>query len=578
MYFARTLFAIVTLLVVASNSIALKGITAGVCIQSGRRPFRQDIEQFQKERRMFTLYILALREFNTADENDLLSGTRVAGIHGWPYKVYDNVTSYAENPTVGYALHQSILFGPWHQAYLAHYEQIIFEYAQKIASKYPDGKRTKYMLAANFLRIPYWDWSRSPELPEIVKRKKIDIDMPEGRRRIDNPLYTFEFKGATDSVSESPTQIVRASDIVNDRCTTRDDLANAAMTNIGKALREDTYRLIASQPNFAAFSNQAYRGPLRNNNPGNMEEIHNRVHAFVAGHMNYIAASSFDPLFFLHHANVDRFYEIWKAIYPDSYVIDQLHQDPTFTYGPNTTETINTPLAPFKRDDNGNFHTAATIRSTKNVGYSYPEIQDWGNITSAQLSLNVKKELNKILNPTGTTHAGSGNRSARKRLGKRNVLEPYNEYLINIVVDKNSLGTSFFNRFFLGEPPANPKDWTTAKNLAASHAVLVQTQQVDGDVIPVVAQLSLTTALEEAKEGGKIENLDLESVKDFLDENLEWRVQKLDGNTVDPASLVDLHITVGYQVVTPNDDLGSFSEYGPFETLKINWSDGNLAR
>lgn len=56
-------------------------------------------------------------------------------------------------------------------------------------------------------------------------------------------------------------------------------------------------------------------------------------------------------------------------------------------------------LSPFHSDDSGTLWTSATAWSTKEFGYSYPEINDWA-VNSSQLSSNVKTRLNALYNPT----------------------------------------------------------------------------------------------------------------------------------------------------------------------------------
>src|SRR5262249_15682315 len=43
-----------------------------------------------------------------------------------------------------------------------------------------------------------------------------------------------------------------------------------------------------------------------------LEQVHNNVHRAVGGTMNS-SSSPADPLFWLHHANIDRLWSIWQA-------------------------------------------------------------------------------------------------------------------------------------------------------------------------------------------------------------------------------------------------------------------------
>ena len=51
--------------------------------------------------------------------------------------------------------------------------------------------------------------------------------------------------------------------------------------------------------------------------PSRTPAIHNRMHVWVGGDM-ITATSPNDPVFFLHHANVDRIWSAWSQTHPDS--------------------------------------------------------------------------------------------------------------------------------------------------------------------------------------------------------------------------------------------------------------------
>jgi tyrosinase len=132
--------------------------------------------------------------------------------------------------------------------------------------------------------------------------------------------------------------------------------------------------------------------------------LHNAIHALVGsngGTMLDQYVSAFDPIFWLHHANVDRIFALWQALWPDSYVTSQVNKGGTYTNSPGLVENIDTPLTPFKADSNGNLWTSRMVRSTRTFGYTYPELVDW-NVSSAQLRSNVRTTINRLYNPTPT--------------------------------------------------------------------------------------------------------------------------------------------------------------------------------
>ena len=47
-----------------------------------------------------------------------------------------------------------------------------------------------------------------------------------------------------------------------------------------------------------------------------LEDVHNGVHEWVAGTMGDIATAAYDPLFWAHHAMIDRLWRLWQVAHP----------------------------------------------------------------------------------------------------------------------------------------------------------------------------------------------------------------------------------------------------------------------
>jgi tyrosinase len=80
-----------------------------------------------------------------------------------------------------------------------------------------------------------------------------------------------------------------------------------------------------------------------------LEDIHNGVHVWVGGTMGSIGTSAYDPIFWAHHAMIDRIWRLWQLRHPGS--------------GPPAT-LLNRALAPFPM----------TVRDTLDMdalGYDY---------------------------------------------------------------------------------------------------------------------------------------------------------------------------------------------------------------
>lgn len=455
-----------------ARAVAITGPQGGVNTPTGQRPFRQDFSTFKNSGPAFDLYILSLQQFQQQNQSALLSYYQVGGnaplvlssvwlltndegIHGRPYIAWDGVQGPFQ---AGYCTHSSILFPTWHRPYMALFEvefqsfaqslislidaeqQILWNYAQQIAATYPSYQRSQYQAAATTLRIPYWDWALNATMPDPVNSPMITVNTPHGITNIANPLYSYTFhpqpSAADFPASDGPIakyhSTLRYPDITGQ---SQPDLANLQLEANAQVIHDATYQLIADQSDYAPFSNTAFTDG-RGGNYNSLENMHNMIHALVGngGHMSYIPYAGFDPIFWLHHTNVDRLFAIWQAIYPNSYTTSEADAEGTYTIAPGQTEDVNTPLTPFHSDSMGTLYTSATARSTRTFGYTYPEVVDWG-VNATQLSSNTRAALNKLYNPTNTI-------ATRSLFNKRDEpTAPYTniteyEYYINIRVPK----------------------------------------------------------------------------------------------------------------------------------------------
>jgi hypothetical protein len=61
-------------------AVPVTGATGGVNTQTGQRPSRQNLENFQSSGAPFDLYIQALQRFQSDDQSALLSYYQIAGL------------------------------------------------------------------------------------------------------------------------------------------------------------------------------------------------------------------------------------------------------------------------------------------------------------------------------------------------------------------------------------------------------------------------------------------------------------------------------------------------------------------
>lgn len=93
--------------------------------------------------------------------------------------------------------------------------------------------------------------------------------------------------------------------------------------------------------------------------------------------MSALEVSAFDPLFWLHHFNVDRLYAIWQDLNPDSFMSARPAPFSTFNAEAGESQSQDTPLKPFWDKSGRDFWTSAQIKDTTTFGYAYPETQKW---------------------------------------------------------------------------------------------------------------------------------------------------------------------------------------------------------
>ncbi|MEO1129286.1 MAG: tyrosinase family protein [Planctomycetota bacterium] len=86
-------------------------------------------------------------------------------------------------------------------------------------------------------------------------------------------------------------------------------------------------------------------------------QLHNRVHVWVGGAMVEMTSPN-DPVFFLHHCNVDRLWAAWQQMHPGE------------AYQTGAAAGANEVLAPFKKDDGSDYVVAETLDWT-GMGFDY---------------------------------------------------------------------------------------------------------------------------------------------------------------------------------------------------------------
>ncbi|PVH87280.1 Di-copper centre-containing protein [Cadophora sp. DSE1049] len=553
------------LAVAIPTTYAINGTHTGTKRQAGSpRPIRRNILDLQKDVPSWSLYIQGLNALQDKPEDFFLSYFQIAGIHGRPYYPWGDAAQAPGAPTTGYCTHGSVLFLPWHRPYLALYEQLIGATVQDLVKTYPPALQATYQTAANNFRIPYWDWAAIPTMPAVVNQPTVTITTGSGVQSVRNPLYRYNFQNfplsptyfPTDSsvagdawLAKYPYTVRGAPDYLNS--PSDPNRANNALLNSN--LKGSTYYALVKPTTFNEFGTTATQGT-------SIEAVHNQVHGCIGmtgGHMSILSYSAFDPIFWLHHVNVDRLFALYQAINPNTYVTPQIDQFGTYAVTPNTLDTLTTPLAPFAPTGAGPYYTSTSARLTSTFGYTYPEIQDWTQ-SPAQLRANVTAAINTLYSPNGARiNPRTGEVESRTHVPKKQATE----WSVGIKVSKFDLsGERFIIRLFLDTVPKDPNDWPMASSCVGSFTVFPPPHS-GGAPYPEVIAYSEASLVDGLAHLGR-DATDIHGVRKFLRRALQWRVQKFDGTVVPVEHVPSLSVRVQEELVTMGGDITELPTYG----------------
>ncbi|QIW96023.1 hypothetical protein AMS68_001541 [Peltaster fructicola] len=570
-------------------------------IGNGSHP-RLEIRQLQQNTDQWNLFILGLDRFMKADETQKLSYYQIAGIHGRPYVPWDNVGPFVGNTQgPGYCTHVSNIFLTWHRPYMALYEQALYSHILAVVNTFPQGEqRSRYSRAAATWRHPYWDWATPPSdggsvYPTSVSSPTVQVTLPNGTATIANPLYAFDFHPV--SVSDfyyNPfatwPETKRYPTNWTYQAVSQNNLVAAVMDNNRQSIQQRLYNLFTNYDNFTQFSNEAWYFGNTASSADSLESIHDVVHAITgqSGHMTYLDYSAFDPLFWLHHAMIDRLFAMFQVLHPDSYVepMDAIEQ--TFTIAPHQNISIDTPLDPFHSNSAGAKYTSQTVRSITSFGYTYPELT--GNASAAS----VRAAINNLYG----TSAGSKVLTGRSAQADNELVERAStvmqlsnlpgetteegkrkQYILNLQSEKFAANGSYAIYVFLGYfNEDEPSTWALAPNLVGTHGVFTAlpsddaasglTRRMAMSSVLVTGTIPLTSALLERVQGGELSSMHDTDVEDYLAENLHWRAALFDNTELPLSEVSGLDIKVVRANVMPAKTHDAFPSWGDFIQLK----------
>ncbi|CAG8909691.1 unnamed protein product [Penicillium egyptiacum] len=411
------------------NGISVNSVEPSKLGPEVQVPIRQEIDSWSNNpanEKQVKLFVMALSRFQKIDPKDRDSYFQIAGIHGQPNVPWDEPIDSKDAEGRGYCTHNNILFPIWHRAYLALYEQRLYEImSQEIVPAFAEDLRPEWKEAADGWRLPFWDWGVSTSVPDLCKYPYTFVPTSDGtgEENIPNPL--FQFRMPTNQPMSTAGVDNFKDPWVNDgnmlyfgECigTTRwpDQGENVSGTHTWKygvvnnykvqeALKkplwlgespygqpaEMVYRLLTVPMEYSTFATTAQLSDNQDvQNDINLEYIHNNIHGWVGGDLN-------------GHINIDRIFALWQALNPDKWFekakVNAFFQE-TIGLPDGADITPNTELRPFHKDTAGTLMKPKDIRWPYKLGYTYPELQTWNYKPEGYTSESFISSLRQTVN------------------------------------------------------------------------------------------------------------------------------------------------------------------------------------
>ncbi|KAG6363418.1 hypothetical protein INS49_008517 [Diaporthe citri] len=521
-------------------------VTTGMPAGPGPVPVRQDIRDLQKDPDRWSLYILAL---------DMMQWTEQS------------------QPTSWFSIGE------------------LCQRMQYIATAYTGAVKNRMESAAANCRAPYFDWaalppsSRDSMLPaSIGDSPKINVSGPHGTQMIANPLFAYAFKPPNREVFQDVapwadwTATRRAPTSLQPDALSNNSVINANLVLYNVQNQQRLYNLFTNYDNYTIFSNEGWAADTTRYD--SLENLHDNLHALLGGsqgHMTIVPFSAFDPLFFLHHCNVDRIFALWQVFHPDAWIVPEVARVNSYTTSVGQLLDSTSALTPFYANPGGDFWTSDMLRDTAALGYTYGELASSGISLSNMTSiLNGQAQVAKVVNELYGGYSVNSIRiqSKRSERGRNHIRHgqsqgqdgwymgrerrstaslpvtkiisekgTYREWIANVRVTRQALDGPFSVDLALGGPGRQPL-YVGSMSVFASPPAIASMKKLAPGAEFISGTVPLTAALVDEIADGTLASMEPADVEPYLRGYLTTRVVGADGTEADPAGVAGLSIEV----------------------------------
>ncbi|KAL7936597.1 hypothetical protein V8C35DRAFT_295919 [Trichoderma chlorosporum] len=392
-----------------------------------------------------------------------------------------------------------------------------------------ESSKAEWIQAATTWRLPYWDWARKQHynnnfaVPNLFTRDTVTIWLPNGveQNNYPNPFWSFQNPEVYENGNPRPFghmppgkteynisnagsgefikpwaepsatsrygitshgQYYHGLEGINNFTAANQALANDhqfPFLESSGTLSDAVNRLLSSSfvTTWEKFASTKWHENSPSNQPTSylsVETIHNTVHNLTGGsnlktglgHMADVPVAAFDPLFWLHHCQVDRLVAIWQALNWELWWTDE---------SPTCDVQETDPLKPFHVNEEGGYWTSNMCRDWTQCRYQYDTLDPDTACLNEDGTLNefiylqwLRREIDSLY--PGTDNVINTLRTQQPIPNLPGLYTPgdtkWKDYVINVVYDRYALkDTSYSIEFYIDAEQPDGGQIYTSENL-----------------------------------------------------------------------------------------------------------------
>jgi tyrosinase len=267
------------------------------------------------------------------------------------------------------AAHRGPVFLPWHRYFLLKLEQALQLYDFGIT-------------------IPYWDWTVDSELadPKAAPIWSEDFMGGDGNSQgiVETGAFAYQNGNWPLHLSNTGPELRRGLGRIDDKLPSKED--------VNVIMLESLYDIFPynSEPFTGGFRNklEGWVPPEGDSKPPKLprftkqgRQLHNRVHRWVGGTMVEMVSPN-DPVFFLHHAFIDKLWADWQAEMRKEDPENSPHYYPISGGPPG--HNLRDPMFPWQ-------DSPESVLNVEDLGYSYEQPIQPSHILMAETRAELRR-------------------------------------------------------------------------------------------------------------------------------------------------------------------------------------------